>query len=309
MNRSPFVCLLALLAASPGIGQIVTDKPDEVADVEIVDHRGDRLPLELDFVDSTGHVVQLGQFFDGERAVILSFNYASCPMLCRLQLNGLVEGLRELDWNAGENYRVVSISIDPSETPQQAAASKQQHLNAYGRAGTGDGWVFLTGDAENIRAATQAAGFKYRYIPENREYSHAAGVMICTPDGQLSQYLYGVRFDRETLRLSLIDATSGRMGTALDQLLLFCFSYDRSTGQYTPVARNIMRAAALGTVLTLTVCVAPFWFLSMRRGPASSGRVSAELSDETACSVPRRLRDPETCPKRLAPEGDSGGGM
>ena len=281
MSRLSSAFIVAFLLVPRGIGQIVTDRPNEVTDVGFADHRGDTLPLDLQFVDSAGRAVRLGEFFDGERAVILSFNYASCPMLCSLQLNGLVEGLRNLEWNAGAEYRVVSISIDPSESPQQAAASKQQHLNAYGRAGSGDGWVFLTGDPENIGAATEAAGFRYRYLPETREYSHAAGVIVCTPDGQLSQYLYGVLFDRETLRLSLIDANSGRMGTALDQLLLFCFSYDRSTGQYTPVAKNIMRAAALGTVFAVTICVAPFWFLSSRRDSGKSQRGTNEPADPT----------------------------
>jgi protein SCO1/2 len=247
--------------------QIVTDRPEGVVDVGIVDQRGDVLPLDTRFVDSTGKAVRLGDYFDGEKPVILSFNYASCPMLCKLQLNGLVEGLRELEATTGEEFRVVSISIDPSETPQQAAVAKQQHLNAYGRPGSGDGWTFLTGEPEQIRSAADAAGFRYKYIRKTGEYSHAAGIMVCTPDGQLSQYLYGVMFEEQTLRLSLADASSGRMGSALDQLLLFCFSYDRSTGKYTPVARNIMRVGALGTILLLAVCVAPFWFRS-RNKPA-----------------------------------------
>ncbi|MFK7818800.1 MAG: SCO family protein, partial [Planctomycetaceae bacterium] len=164
-----------------------------------------------------------------------------------------------------------SISIDPSETPRQAAASKQKHLNAYGRPGTGDGWVFLTGKPQAIRAAAETAGFQYKYIPKTREYSHAAAIMICTPDGKLSQYLYGVQFDKQTLRLSLIDATGGRVGSALDQLLLFCFSYDRSAGKYTPVAKNLMRVGALSTLCVLSVCIAPFWFRRNRKLNANAG--------------------------------------
>ncbi|MFK7817192.1 MAG: SCO family protein, partial [Planctomycetaceae bacterium] len=129
MNRFVLVFALALLPVTV-CGQIVTEKPDGLADVGIVEHRGDLLPLDTTFIDSTGNVVRLGQYFDGRTPVILSFNYATCPMLCKMQLNGLVDGLRELDWNAGEKFRVVSISIDPSETPRQAAASKQKHLNA-----------------------------------------------------------------------------------------------------------------------------------------------------------------------------------
>ena len=129
----------------------------------------------------------------------------------------------------------------------------------------------MTGTPENVQAAAEAAGFKYKYVRKTGEYSHAAGVMICTPDGKLSQYLYGVMFDEPTLRLSLADASRGRMGSALDQLLLFCFRYDRSAGKYTPIAKNIMRVGALSTVFALTVCVAPLWVRYLRRKSASAG--------------------------------------
>ena len=274
MMRSILAVSVSLLS-TVSTAQVVTDRPPELAGVGIVENRGIVLPLATEFVDSNSKVVRLGDFFDGERPVILSFNYASCPMLCKLQLNGLIEGLRELAPTAGEEFRVVSISIDPSETPQQAAAARQQHLNAYGRGDSGDGWTFLTGKPENIRAAAAAAGFEYKYIRKTGEYSHAVGVMVCTPEGTLSQYLYGVMFDERTLRLSLADASSGRMGSALDQLLLICFRYDRSTGKYTPVARNIMRVGALSTVFALTVCVAPFWFQSLRRKSAFVERRAA----------------------------------
>lgn len=260
IRLTAFALAAIVLVPSSLSAQILTDKPNELIDVGIVEHRDQRLPLSTSFTDSSGNTVRLSEFFDGERPVILSFNYASCPMLCKLQLNGLVDGLRKLDWDAGDKFRVVSISIDPSETSQQAAASKQKHLNAYGRPGTGDGWEFLTGTPASIRTAAAAAGFKYKYVPATREYSHTAAVMVCTPDGRLSQYLYGVMYDESTLRLSLADATNGQVGSALDQLLLFCFSYDRMTGKYTPVAKNIMRVGALSTVFGLTICVAPFWF-------------------------------------------------
>ena len=160
MTRFVTVAFLVLVMVPAVSAQIVTDIPDGVDGVGITEHRGDLMPRSLEFKDSEGRIVTLGEYFDGERPVLLSFNYASCPMLCKLQLNGLIDGLRELDWTAGEEYRVVSISIDPSETTQQAAASKQKHLNAYGRPGSGNGWAFLTGSSKNIRAAAAAAGFE-----------------------------------------------------------------------------------------------------------------------------------------------------
>ena len=282
MIRTALIFMLLLVICRTGSGQIVTPRPDEVTDVGIVDRRGSALPLNTQFVDSRGNSVRLADYFDSRRPVILSFNYATCPMLCRLQLNGLVEGLRELNWTAGDEFRVVSVSIDPSETSQQAAAAKQQHLNAYGRPGSGAGWTFLTGQPANIRAAAAAAGFKYKYLPKTREYSHAAALMICTPDGRVSQYLYGVSYDRQTLRLALADASEGQVGSALDQLLLFCFRYDRTAGKYTPVAWNIMRAAGLVTLLTLTAGLAPFWFRPIRQRTAAAPSDLKKVSDPSS---------------------------
>ena len=258
---APLSLLMSLMMSAPhAVGQIVTDRPAEIVDVGFVDLRGDLLPLETRLTDSTGATRPLAAWFDGARPVILSFNYATCPMLCRLQLNGLVEGLRELDANAGDDFRVVSISIDPAETVMQAATTKQNYLNAYGRPGSGDGWAFLTGRGDAIRQVADAAGFRYQFLRATQEYSHAAGVIVCTPDGRVSQYLYGVDFPPATLRLALAEAGGGKVGSALDQLLLFCFRYDESSGQYTPVAKNIMRFGALCTVVALTLFVTPLWF-------------------------------------------------
>lgn len=262
MCRLLLIC--CLLAPATATAQIIKDRPAEIVDVGFEDRRGEQLPLSLTFTDSTGAVRRLATLFDGERPVILSFNYATCPMLCRLQLNGLVDGLRQVDADAGEGYRVVSISIDPAESVAQAAASKQNHLNAYGRPGSGDGWEFLTGDPDSIRAVTQAAGFRYQFLRSTGEYSHAAGVIVCTPGGKISQYLYGVKYPPATLRLAITEAGGGQIGSALDQLLLFCFRYDESSGQYTPVAKNIMRVGALCTVFALCVTVVPLWLRGRR---------------------------------------------
>lgn len=261
--RYALFSLFTLMSAS-ACAQVVTDRPAEIVDVGFVDRRGDQLPLSVKFTDSQGQIRTLASLFDGTRPVILSFNYATCPMLCRLQLNGLVDGLRGVTEDAGKGYRVVSISIDPAETVAQAATSKQNHLNAYGRPGAGDGWEFLTGSAESIRTVTEGAGFRYRFLRSTGEYSHAAGVIVCTPSGVISQYLYGVKFPPATLRLAIAEAGGGRIGSALDQLLLFCFRYDESSGRYTPVAKNIMRMGALCTVFALTVFVVPMWLRNRR---------------------------------------------
>lgn len=257
-----FTLTVCPFAGSLAQAQIVTAKPNSVSEVGIDEHLGEPLPLDITLTDSTGRLLALGELFDGKRPVILSFNYASCPMLCKLQLSGLIDSLGKLEWSAGDEFRVVSISIDPGETPEQSAVAKQKHLRMYQRAGSADGWSFLTGSPEAIRQAADAAGFRYQFVPSTKEYSHAAVIMICTPDGELSQYIYGVQFDSDTLRLSMAEAGNGEIGSSFDQLLLFCFRYNSATGKYAPVAWNLMRLAAGGTTLLLALILIPVW---MRR--------------------------------------------
>lgn len=254
--------------------QLSQGRPSGVSDVGIDDCSGNELPLDATFRNARGQDVRLGQYFDGSRPVVLAFHYSACPMLCRLQLRGLVDAVGEMQWTAGAEYRVLAISIDPSETSEQAAAARQRHLSAYGRPGSENGWTFLTGSSEAIASATGAAGFRYRFLPEKREFSHAASIIVCTPDGVISRYLYGVRFDPETLRLSLAEAAEGELGSPLDQLLLFCFRYDSASGKYTPAAWNLMRLGAICTTAALGAFLIPAWLRRRRRestGPLQTG--------------------------------------
>ncbi len=254
------ICLAML--APPLSAQLVREQPMEIAEVGIDERSGEQLPLQTIFTTSAGRRISLGQVFDGKRPVILTLNYTDCPMLCKLQLSGLVDSLKQVEWTAGEQFRVVSISIDPSETPQQAAVTKKNHLRAYGRGEAGEGWSFLVGAAGAVQAVTQAAGFEYRYIPQQREFSHAAVAIICTPRGVISRYLYGVQFEPETLRLSLAEAADGRIGSPLDQLILYCYRYNSETGKYAPAAWNLMRLGAATTVAVLAALIIRFWFKS-----------------------------------------------
>lgn len=255
------MCCLSLHDAN---AQMLRNTPLGIKDVGIDDRSGKKLPLEAMFTDSGGTAVRLGQFFASDRPVILTFNYASCPLLCKLQLNGLVEALRQLQWTAGKEFQVVSISIDPLETTQQAAISKQNHVTAYGRADSASGWTFLTGSPTSIAAATDAAGFRYKFLPKQREFSHTAAAIVCMPDGVISRYLYGVQFDPETVRLSIAEASAGKIGSPLDQLLLFCFRYDSSTGKYAPAAWTLMRFGAITTIVVLTTLIFRYRFASGR---------------------------------------------
>ncbi len=246
------------LTASPTPAQIARTSLDGTSGVGIDDLSGTRLPLETKFTDSNGNEITLGSLFDGQRPVILSFNYAECPLLCKLQLTGLVESLQQLEWTTGQEFRVVSISIDPNETVQQASIAKQKHVELYGRAGAADGWSFLTGSPDAIAAATDAAGFRYKFLPKQREYSHSAAAIVCMPDGVIARYLYGVQFDPETVRLTLAEAGDGRIGSPMDKLLLFCFRYDSATGKYAPAAWNLMRLGAISTILVLGLAILRF---------------------------------------------------
>lgn len=225
--------------------------------VNVVENLDAALPLELSFVDDRGKSVRLGQLYDGVRPVILSLNYSNCPMLCGLKLRGMIDALAEMSLEPGRDYQIVSVSIDPLETPIQARLAKQKYLREFGR-GNGDGWTFLTGRESQIRALADAVGFQYRYVPERREYAHAACFMVCTPDGRVSRYLYGVRFEPKTVQLSLVEASQGRIGTTLDQVLLFCFHYDAAAGNYAPTAVGLMKVGAAVTVLLVAVFFLPW---------------------------------------------------
>jgi protein SCO1/2 len=255
---------ICALAAPPAVAQRMEPAPKEVEDVGVDEQRGAEIPLDLAFVDSRRGEVKLGDFFDGNRPVILTLNYSNCPMLCSLQLNGFVDGLAGMKWNLGENFQMVTVSIDPKEPPERAQLTKQKYLKRYARPGVADGWHFLTGEEKNIRRLADSVGFRYSYVKDTGEYAHAAVTMILTPDGRVSRYLYGVEYDPQTIRLSLVEAAEGKIGSAMDQILLFCFHYDETKGRYGPAAEAVMRIAGIVTVLGLGCMVLVFW----RRGKA-----------------------------------------
>jgi protein SCO1/2 len=249
------VALLAMTSA-PLNAQIV--RPiEQLEGVGIVEHLDESIPLVLNFTDDNGKLIHLQQLFDGTHPVVLSLNYSSCPMLCGMKLRGMLEALSGMSLEAGRDYHIVSVSIDPLETPMQARLAKQGYVRQFGK-GSDNGWHFLTGRESQIRALADAVGFQYRYIPERREYAHAAAFMICTPDGRLSRYLYGVQFDKKTVQLSLVEAAQGKIGTTLDQVLLFCFHYDANSGNYAPAAVNLMKFGGATTVLAVLAFVIPW---------------------------------------------------
>ncbi|MEM9657066.1 MAG: SCO family protein [Planctomycetota bacterium] len=257
-------CCIAVLSFSGGASAQIIRELSPLDGVGIDEKPNAPLPLEVAFRDSSGKKVRLEDLFDGNRPVLLSLNYSDCPMLCQLQLNGLVDGLRELDWNVGEQLIVCSVSIDPLETPDRARQAKQRHVRDYGRAGTASGWRFLTGDKASIDQLADAVGFQYKYVPESREYAHSAALFVCTPDGRVSRYLYGVLYPAQTLKLSLVEAGQGKIGSAIDRVILYCFHYDETSGRYAPVARRLMKVGAAATLTTLVISITPYWLRRRR---------------------------------------------
>jgi protein SCO1/2 len=221
------------------------------------------LPLDLTFVDEQSHAGPLRQYFTGKKPVVLQMGYFQCPMLCTLTSRGLAESLKQVTLNAGSDFDVVFVSIDPKETPALAAAKKESFIKEYGRSETETGWHFLTGKEEQIKKLADAVGFQYRWIPSAQQFAHPAVLMVCTPDGRVSRYLYGVKFDPRTVRLSLVEASDGKVGSTVDRFILTCFSYDGHLGKYAFFAINLMKAG--GAVMI--VLLAGFMFWLARHGP------------------------------------------
>ncbi|MBD3220659.1 SCO family protein [bacterium] len=225
--------------------------PEELENVGITEKLGDAIPLDLVFTDENGDEVTLAEYFDGSRPVILNLGYMSCPMLCGLVANGMVEAMRGIDWTCGEEYIVLSPSIDHTETFRLARAKKQSYVAQYGREAAGQGWHWLTGGEDQIRALTDAVGFGFAWNEARQEYAHAAVLIVLSPDGEVMRYLYGIQFEPRTLKLSLVEAAEGKTGSSLDRFLLYCFQYDAEAGRYGPAARNIMKAGGAITVVVI----------------------------------------------------------
>jgi protein SCO1/2 len=251
--------------------------PKALANVDVTEHLGSPVPKSLAFKDELGRTVTLGDYFDGKLPVVLTFNYSNCPMLCSLMLNGFVAGLKELAYTPGKEFRVVTVSIDPAETPDKALRTQHRYLAQYERPEAKDGWHFLTGSEENIRAYARALGFGYAYVPERKEYAHPSAMAVATPDGRIARYLYGIEYPKESLKLSLLEASEGKLGNPLERLILYCFHYDSSVGRYAPVAANIMRVGGAFSVVLLAGFLA-LLFRADRRKKLREARPAEGLS-------------------------------
>ncbi|HYV37303.1 MAG TPA: SCO family protein [Gemmataceae bacterium] len=241
-------------------------QPAEPApNIGIEQHLNDRIPLDLVFRDEQGKSVTLSDYF-GKKPVILVLAYYRCPRLCSMVLNGLVSGLRQIDYEIGDQFAVVTVSIDPREQPELAAAKKEAYVQQYGRPGAANGWHFLTGEEQAIKRLADAVGFKYAYDARHDEFAHGSGIMMLTPDGTLSRYFYGIQFPAKELRFGLEDSSAGKIGSPVVRpLRLLCFTYDPVTGTYTLMTMRLMRLAGVLTVLGMTFFVVRAWRRERRK--------------------------------------------
>jgi len=204
----------------------------------------------LKFRDETAQTVTLGSYF-GKKPVILSLVYYSCPMLCTMAENGLLNALRDVKFNIGEQFQVVTVSIDPSETPEMAMGKKAVYVGLYGRPGAREGWHFLVGDEPSIRALAQAVGFHYNYIPETKQFAHATGIIVLTPQGKVSRYFYGILYPSRDIRLALVEASNEKIGNPVDAVLLYCCEYDPVAGKYNMVVSHVLKIAGVITLISM----------------------------------------------------------
>ena len=296
---------LAVALILPGLaaGQRPMSVPDALTEVGVDERLDAQIPLELRFRDENGTDLTLASLFQGDRPVVLVLHYSDCPMLCALVLNGLVDGLQQLAWTPGKEFDVASVSINPLETPQRARLTKQRYVRSYGRPETAAGWHFLTGSQASIERLAEAVGFRYKYIEADGEYAHAAVLILCTPRGRVSRYLYGVQFPEQTLRLSLVEAGEGKVGSTLDRVLLFCFHYDADAGRYGPVARNLMKLAAGMTCALLLLGMLPYWM--WRRTPVTE-RSAPHGAESERYALPSAVPPAASVPVTDGQQGETG---
>jgi protein SCO1/2 len=263
-------CLAPTAFAQPGVpagysdpqrpGTVSTETLPQLKDVSFKQRLNEMLPLDAAFFDESGRRVQLGDYF-GRKPVLLAFVYYECPMLCTQVMNGLSSALKVMPFTAGEDYEVVLVSFDPRDTAATAAEKKRAHLEYWSTQRDAHAWHLLTGDEATIRRVTSAGGFSYRWDERTGQFAHVSGILVATPQGRLSRYFYGVEYSPKELRLAMVESSEGRVGSAIDELLLYCFHYDPEAGRYGLMVMNLVR---IGGVMTM-LGIGAFILLSRRR--------------------------------------------
>jgi len=245
-------------------GIVASNVPPQLKTVTFAQRLNHQMPLDTMLKDEAGRSVTLGEFFN-EKPVVLAFVYYQCPMLCPLTLNGISSALKALPYVPGQDFEIVVVSFDPRDTPESANAKKRAHLAHWKTADTAAGWHFLTADEASINRLTSAAGFTYQWDEATGQFAHVSGLLALTPDGRLARYFYGVEYSPKELRLALVESGHGRIGSAVEELLLYCFHYDPTTGRY---GWAVMRLVQLGGLLTVAAVIGFVVMMRRREGRA-----------------------------------------
>jgi protein SCO1/2 len=257
---------------------IAAETPKQLEGVGITEHLGASLPIdEFRFTDEAGQQVTLSQYFKSKRPVILALVYYECPNLCNLVLNGLMDSLKKMDWTTGNEFELVAVSINPKETPELATKKRDTYLASYERPGSEKGWHFLTGEESQIRSLASQVGFGYRYDETEKQYAHAAALFILTPEGKISRTLYGINFVNQNLRLALVEASHGKIGTVMDKVLLFCFHFDPNRNSYTLKMWRIVQIVLAFQAIAL----AGFLYYLWRRDRLKSGGSNNSIQNKS----------------------------
>lgn len=257
--------LTALVTATSVAGAQINVTPRELETIGVDEHLGARVPLDARFLDHRGHATTLGRYFDGRRPVVLNLVYHRCTMLCSMVLNGVIRSLKATPWSVGDQYDVVTVSIDPRDRPEVASAKRERVLEAYGRPTAERGWHFLVGAENDSRRVADAVGFRYRFDRASDQYAHPAVTVLLTPDGRVARYLYGIDYPPTDVRVGLLEASEGRQVSTVEKLILYCYHYDPQGKKYALVAMNVMKLGGAATMLGLGGLLTVLWSRERKR--------------------------------------------
>jgi protein SCO1 len=259
------IALVTLATHVPVSAQLVQERPRELQGIDVREHLGDTLPMGTSFFDETGRAVTLGDYMKPDRPVILVLGYYQCPMLCNLVFNGLADAVAQVSLKPHTDYQIVAISINPQEGHELAAAKKRTYMEQSSLDGLAAGWAFLSGPEASSRTVADAVGFEYYWVESRNEYAHPAVIVLISPDGVISRYLYGIRFKPQDIKLGLMEAARGRIGSTIDRIILACFHYDPDAGSYVIFAGSVMRMGGILTVILLGLFLGSMLLRERRR--------------------------------------------
>jgi protein SCO1 len=273
--------MAALATVNPVANAQINVTPQELERIGVDEHLGARVPFDATFVDHEGRPVRLGSYFSGRRPVVLNLVYHRCTMLCSMVLNGVIRSLKQTAWSVGEEYEVVTLSIDPRDTAQVAAGKRARVLAAYDRPSAQRGWHFLVGPEAESRRVADAVGFRYRFDRATNQYAHAAVTMLLTPDGRVARYLYGIDYPQTDVRVGLLEASEGRQVSTVERIILFCYHYDPQGHRYALVAQNVMKVGGVATMFGLGGFLSVMWLRERRRKRDDGPGINAQRPLET----------------------------